>query len=148
VGRPPDLRNLKTEDFEEKDRDLIDRLAFPFNNFMQQVVALFQNGIDFTNLNEQIVTITVTVDSSGKPTADMRFKSTLKTKVQGIMCINAVNQSSTIRFPTAVPFCTFSQKDDLVTISNISGLPVPTGQTNSDKYQLTLRIIGSNIPTA
>ena len=148
MARIPDLRMIKPEDFDGKDQNLISKLAFPINNFMQQVVGVFKNGIDFTNLNQQINTITVSVDASGHPLSAIQFKYILSTKPLGIICINATNQSSVIRFPSAQPFISYTINSNVISITNIAGLPIPAGQTNSDTYQLTLLVIGTNVPTA
>lgn len=148
MARIPDLRLLKKEDFAAKDQQLIDKLAFPINNFMQQVVNVFKNGIDFNNLNQQINTITVSVDSTGKLVNTIQFKVALSTKIQGMICINAVNKTSTVRFPSAQPFISFSQNNEIMTINNISGLSFDDGATNSDTYTLTILSIGNNLPTS
>lgn len=151
MARIPDLRLLKKEDFDGKDQKLIEKLAFPINNFMQQVVNVCKNGIDFTNLNQQIITVTVSVDSTGTPVNTIQVKSTLSTKVIGMICINAINQSSIMRFPQAQPFISYTQNNasnnTLLTINNIAGLGIPSGNTNSDVYQLTILLYGQNIPT-
>lgn len=148
MGTIPQLRQIKPEDFDSKDQKLVQKLAFPFNNFMQQVVTAFSNNIDFNNLNQQLVTFTVTVDSTGAPTVPVQFTNNLKTKVIGIICINAANQSSTIRYPTSTPFISYTTNAKLVTITNIAGLGIPSGQTNSDSYTLTILTVGDNVPTA
>lgn len=148
MGRIPDLRMIKKEDFDHKDQKLVDKLAFPINNFMQQVVNLFRNGVDFNNLNRQTFTVTLSVDVNGAPISDVQFQNGLSTKVIGMTCINAVNLTANFRYPTAQPFITYTQNSNLLTISNVAGLPIPGGQTNSDTYQLTIETIGSNLPTA
>lgn len=147
MARIPDLRQITKEDFDQKDQKLIDKLAFPINNFMQQVIGVLKNGVDFNNLNQQLLTVTVSVDATGFPVNTVQFKSTLTTKVAGLICINAVNTSSTIRYPEAQPFISWSQNNSVITLNNISGLGIPSGQTNSDTYQMTLLIIGQNLPT-
>lgn len=147
MARIPDLRLITKEDFDGKDQALIDKIAFPINNFMQQVVNVLKNGVDFNNLNMQIITLSVSVNSTGYPVSAIQFKNNLSTKVIGMICINAINQSSTIRFPTAQPFISWSQNSNVLAINNISGLPIPAGQTNSDIYQLTILTIGQNLPT-
>lgn len=144
----PSNRQIKPEDFDSKDQKLIQKLAFPINTFMQQVITALSNNLDFNNLNQQLVSFTVSVDSSGVPTTPVQFKSTLKTKIIGLMCINAVNTSSTIRYPDSTPFISFTLNGDFVVVKNITGIGIPSGQTNSDTYTLTLQAIGSNVPTA
>lgn len=148
MSRIPDLRQINKEDFESKDQKLIDQIAFPINNFMQQVINVLKNGIDFNNLNQQINTVTVSVDQFGNPSGTVQFKNNLSTKIQGIICINQVNQSSNVRFPAAQPCITWTLNSNIITITNISGLSMPSGQTASDTYQLTVLSYGANLPTA
>lgn len=148
MGRVPDLRNIKQEDFDKKDQALVEKLAFPINNFMQQVVSVLKQGIDFNNLNQQIFVITTSVDVQGVPVTQLQFKNALTTKVIGMICINAINKSTTLRTPSAAPFITWSANGNLMTISNINGLGIPEGQVTSDSYELTILTVGANIPTA
>lgn len=148
MGRIPDLRQLKKEDFDKDDQDMIGKLEFPVNNFMQQVINLFKNGIDFTNLNQQVVVFTASVDSTGTPVSTIQFKNTLSTKIIGIGCINAINKSSTQRYPASTPFISFTTNNNLITITNIAGLGIPAGQTNSDVYTFTIVTTGAQIPTS
>lgn len=147
MSRIPDLRLLNKEDFDAKDQGFIDRLSFPINNFMQQVVNVLKNGIDFNNLNQQINTITVSVDAFGNPVNTIQFQNSLNTKIQGMVCINAFNESANIRFPSAQPGITFTQNNKALIITNISALSFGENQTNSDTYQLTILSIGANLPT-
>ena len=148
MARIPDLRQIKKEDFDKDNQKLVDQLAFPLNNFMQQVINVLKHGIDFNNLNQQITTFTVSVDVNGVPTSPIQFKNGLQTKVIGIVCINAVNTSSIQRFPVATPFISYTTNGNLVTITNIAGLGIPGGQTNSDIYTFTILTIGANLPTS
>ncbi len=148
MARVPDLRQITKEDFDSKDQKLIDQIAFPINNFMQQVINVMKNGIDFNNLNQATITFTASVDSNGKPTTPVQFQNTLSTKVIGIICINALNTSSILRYPQATPFISYTTNGNLVTVNNIAGLGIPSGQTNSDTYTFTILTIGQNLPTA
>jgi hypothetical protein len=146
MSRVPDLRQIKKEDFDSKDQKLVDQLAFPLNNFMQQVINVCKNGVDFNNLNQQIVTFTASVDSTGTPTTPIQFKNTLSTKVIGLICINAINVSTNMRYPQAAPFISYTISAGNIIITNISGLGIPAGQTNSDSYTFTILTFGANIP--
>lgn len=146
MGRIPDLRQIVKEDFDKADQSLVDKLGYPINNFMQQVITVLKRGIDFNNLNQQIVTFTASVDTTGTPTVPIQFQSTLLTKIIGLQCINAVNTSSIIRYPQAGLFVSYSINGNLITITNIAGLGVPEGQTNSDTYTFTILTYGANLP--
>lgn len=142
----PTQRFIKPEDFDQKDQKLVQKLSFPFNTFMQQVVSAFTKNIDFNNLNRQVNTFTVSVDSTGKPTSPIQFKNNLATKLYGIICINALNTSSVIRYPLAQPYISWTQNASTITINNIAGLGIPDNQTNSDVYTFTVECIGQNVP--
>lgn len=148
MSRAPDLRQLKVEDFDKKDQNLVAKLAFPFNNFMQQVIACLNKGIDLNNLNQQTNSFSVSVNAAGTPVSTVSFQNNLSTKPLGITCIKAVNNTSSTRFPSSTPFISYTINESLITVTNIAGLPIPTGQTNSDNYTLTILIVGSNLPTA
>lgn len=142
----PTQRLLKPEDFDTKDQALIQKLAFPINTFMQQVISALNKNLDFNNLNQQINTFTVSVDANGAPTSPIQFTVNLTTKLYGLYVINAVNTSSIIRYPIAQPFISYTSNANKVTINNIAGLGIPNGQTNSDIYTLTVLLVGQNVP--
>ena len=144
----PTQRFLKPEDFDSKDQALVNKLAFPLNTFMQQVITALTNNLDFNNINMQVNTFTATVDVNGIPTIPLSFQNKLTTKLYGLICINALNQSGTNRVPAAQPFITWTQNNSTITVKNITGLGIPAGQTNSDSYTFTVLLIGQNVPTA
>jgi uncharacterized membrane protein len=115
---------------------------------MQQVINVLKNGVDFTNLNQQIISFTISVDAFGVPVSPISFKNTLNTKIQGLVCINAVNQTTTSRFPQSTPFISYTLNNNVIIITNIAGLGIPSGQTNSDVYTFTVLTYGTNLPTA
>jgi hypothetical protein len=142
----PTLRLLKPEDYDTKDQALVTKLAFSLNIFMQQIVSALSNSLDFNNLNMQVNTFTVTVNATGQPITPLRFQNNLSTKLYGIVCINALNQSGDSTYPVAQPFISWTQSGNTVTVNNITGLGIPTGQTQSDAYSLTVLLIGQDIP--
>lgn len=146
MAQIPTQRLLKPEDFDSKDQALVQKLAFPFNTFMNQVINAFTGSIDFTNLNMQINTFTTSMNSNGVPTTQVQFQNNLSTKLYGLICINALNQSGDSTYPTAHPFISWSQNANTITINNISGIGIPTGNTNTDSYTFTVLCIGQNIP--
>lgn len=136
MGRIPDIKRIQKSDFEEKYQSLIEKLSFPINSFFEQTRSALDHNIDFTNLNQEIITVDVIVDVNGVPTTNIQYRSSLKTKVIGHAAINALNISGAAGFPTGQPFITFSQTDKLVTILNVTGLPANT------KYRLIVLSIG------
>lgn len=136
MARIPDIRRLDKSDFDKDSQDLIDKLAFPLNSFMEQTRAAFQKNIDFTNLNQEVILLSVIVDDVGTPVQKTQYKSTLNTRVLGNTCIAAVNTTTAGAFPVGQPFLTFAQDATIVTVTNIKGLEA--GQ----RYTLTILSIG------
>lgn len=136
MGRVPDIKRIQKSDFDEEYQEMIDKLAFPINSFFEQTRSLADKNIDFKNLNQEIIKIDVLVDAGGIPIIEAKYRSTLKTTVQGHSCINAVNISGTPGYVTGTPFLTFLQNGNIVTILHIAGVPANT------KFQLIVISIG------
>lgn len=136
MARVPDFKRITKEDFDKESQRLIERLAYPLNSFMEQVINALNRNIDFQNLNQEIIEITVTVDSSGKPLIPLQYKSNLRSRVQGMICIRAENLTTTNTPPVNTPFATFIQTTNIVTVSNIKGL------TANESYKLNFLTIG------
>lgn len=114
------VNRLRVEDFSSEDQELVSKLANTLNPFLEQIVNVFSKNIDFDNLNQEILTISVTTNTNGTPKTTTQIKTTLKNRVKGLICIRAINETS---FVNNQPFITFTQKDDLLTISHLTGLP-------------------------
>lgn len=136
MARPPDLKRLAKEDFPQDDQELVGKLAFPINAFFEQVRNALNKNLNFDNLNQEIITLTVTV-VSGIPTMKTQFKSNIKGNVQGIIVVYASNLTTPGMYPTSCPFITSAQNGGLVTINHISGLQ------DNQEYRLKLLTIGS-----
>lgn len=136
MGTPPNIKRLAKEDFSAEDRELIGKLAFPLNSFMEQVRNLLDGNIDFQNLKQELVTVDVTA-VSGFPTVLTKFKSNLSGKILGMHCVMATNLTDGTNYPTSAPFISFTQDSGIVTIQNVSGLQ------DSETYQLKLVLYGN-----
>ena len=126
MGKIPDLKRLSKEDFPAEYQQLIEKLAFPINSHMEQVRNLFNKGIDFENLSQELITLKVQTNEKSVPNTRLTFKSSLRNKLRGVVVISAVITSSNTSYPTAQPFISFSQNLNIVTINNISGLAPET----------------------
>lgn len=135
MGKIPDLKRISKEDFPAEYQQLIDKLAFPLNSHMEQVRNLFNKGIDFENLTQELITLKVQTNEKSIPNTRLTFKTTLRNKLRGIVVISAVITSDNTSYPTAQPFISFSQNLNIVTINNISGLAPETS------YELLLLTI-------
>ena len=132
------VRRIIVEDFKEEDRETVAKLGDILNIFMEQVYVGLQKNVNFSNLNQDLIKITVKVNSSGTPLATTKFSSVLR-RIEGIMVVKAVNKTSAGTYPTGGVVVSFDQNAaGLYTIRNITGL-----QANSN-YELTLVLIGSD----
>jgi hypothetical protein len=131
-----DLKRIKTEDFATDDRELVSKLAYLLNPFLEQINTLLNHNVDFDNLNQEVITLTVELKTGGVPKVLTEFKSSLKTRIKGLICISAANLENDGTFPTTAPFISYSIVGDLIRIQNITGLPV------GKRYTLTIISIG------
>lgn len=120
---PTYTRIFKT-DYPADEQDLISKLSTPINNSFQVIFQATSNNISLSdNIFCTVKQITVSVDSSGNPTAAASFQIQTTGIIQGITVLRAVNQTSTQVFPTSQPFISYSQNSTLINITNIAGLP-------------------------
>lgn len=137
MGIVPTNFQLKKEDYDQKDQGLIEQFAPSFNYFVQQVIAALNGNITFENLNQNLITLKVKVDINGKPNVLTQFKTSLKSKVAGLVCVSATNLTAVGTPPNSQPFITFTVNNNLCVINYISGIQ------SGDQYSLTLLVIGS-----
>jgi hypothetical protein len=136
VARVPDIKRIKKEDFNSDQQDWVEKLAFPLNSFMEQVRSAFQKKIDFTNLNQELITISLIVDASGFPITTTKYKSNLSTNVAGHTVLGHVNRTDSTVMVTGAPYLTFTESGGIVQILHVTGLPA------NNKFDLTVLSIG------
>ncbi|PCI45890.1 MAG: hypothetical protein COB41_00435 [Proteobacteria bacterium] len=138
MGRVPDIKRLRKEDFDSEYQPMMERVAYSVNTFMEQVISVLNKNVDFNNLNQQVVSYNISLDSSGTVINAPNIKTNLKSKPAGVLCISASNVNDPNIFPISQPFVNIGIiNSTTVSVQNISGL-----QADST-YQLTLLIIGS-----
>lgn len=125
---------IKAADFPKEQEELVTTLGNIINTTLEQMYNALNNGIDFNNLNQAVSTFQVRVNTNNIPTSKIEIKSSLKTKIQGVVCIRA--QGST--FPTTNPLIsfTYSSSNNSIVISHITGL------APDQDYTLTVILIG------
>lgn len=129
------FKRIIKEDYSEEDQELIDKLAFSINPLMEQLSNVFNKGIDFENLNQQVVTFEVEL-SSGKPKAATQLSVSLRTKPIGLVVIRAENLSLNGTFPTAAPFITYGISNNNLVVNHVAGIP------DNTRYRLTAIVYG------
>lgn len=129
-------QQLRTEDFASDEQEMIGKIARILNQPLSEIYNILNGNIDFTNLNRQLSSVDAVIDSSGKIINPPQIKITLKTSINGINVISAVNLLNPGTYPTSTPFVSYNINGNILTILNITGLQ------SSSQYRLTLEIIG------
>jgi hypothetical protein len=123
MGNPPSIRRIKKEDFPEDAQQLIDKLGYILNPFMDEVINLFKKNIDFSNLKESLLSVTVKTDTTGKVVGKPTVKSTFIP--QGLICINVTNSKNPTEIILSSPYISFTVNNaGAIEILHVSGLSV------------------------
>jgi uncharacterized protein YuzE len=143
MATPPNIRRIRAEDFSAEDRELINKLSFSLNEFMDQTIFVLDGKVDFRNLNQQIVDVNIkasaTNETDGTIINPPSIKTSVKGKVIGVLVINASNRINPAIIPRSQPFVQFTIGTDRVDILKVSGIQ------NNSEYTLKLLLIGQNI---
>lgn len=117
------FKRLIKEDVAEKDRPLMEKLAYALNPFCDDVTNALNNNLSIEdNLNQKKKSITVVVDGSGIPTQTLQLATNLASNCYGIVVVKAINSTTPTSFVTGYPFISFSEANKIITINNITGL--------------------------
>lgn len=137
MGRVPDIKRIRAEDFPEEMQDTVSKLAYPINTFFDQLIALLTNNIDFQNLSQQVSEFTIETDSLGDPVNPPKINVNLGgRKVIGIFCISVTNLDDAASYPTSQPYVGFNViSNTLVAITAIKGLGA------SGRYRLRVLLV-------
>jgi hypothetical protein len=133
MAKIPEIKRIKVEDFKEEDRDTVAKLANVLNTALEQIQSALTNNLTFSeNFRGQMKDIEVTVDSSGVPTVDTSFKSSLSSSCKGLWVIKAENLTSSGTYPTAAPYVSFTESSGQIYVEKITGLQ------SANKYRLRI----------
>lgn len=130
----PQPKLIKSSDFPQENQEFATSLGNIINTTLEQIYTALNNGIDFNNLNQQLVTFSTNVTAAGVPKSKLEVKTSLKTKIQGTVCVKVEGNS----FPTSNPLIsfTYSSTNGSIIISHITGLVADTD------YNITAILIG------
>lgn len=132
MARIPDLKRLTVEDFSKEDQPLVRKLSFIINSFHEQVRSALSGNLDFTNISQEVRTISFTTGDNAQPLNPINFSTSLKNRIQGILVVRTVITSNNLAFAQTAPVISWSENNKIININYIGGLePNVT-------YQLTL----------
>lgn len=129
-------RQIRTEDYAEDERALIGKLSSNLTPFMDSVYRVLNGGVDYDNLNRELVNIDVIIDPAGVVQNAPQIKTKVKGRVKGTIVVNAVNLINPAVYPDSVPGIFITTNGNLVTILKVVGLPV------NSQWTLTVELIG------
>ena len=114
---------IRSEDYQDDDQQLIDQLGQTLNPFIQEVAQLFDERIGFDNTDQELRSVEFTVDSNGVPVLNDKIV-TGKQQVRGTQVISAFNLTNNTVYPTSQPFISYRVlSGGVIQVLNITGLP-------------------------
>lgn len=126
-------KRLLTSDFKDDDKEVASKIGGLINTFLEEVYNLTSKNITIgDNLDQVVKIITVSVNAAGVPTTNISFQNPLKNRVQGFQVLRAIGNS----YPTSQPFISYSEKNNVIYVEHISGIPANT------EFQLVILMIG------
>lgn len=118
------VKRIIVEDFKQEDRDSVAKLANILNSFMDEVIELSRNNIDYNNLNRSLVVLDIKVDASGKPQGVSKINTNLKTyKGKNILDVQSLQPGGANVISVPYLDCT-PEGNGIVRINRFYGLPV------------------------
>lgn len=123
MGKIQAPKEICREDFGPEYQELVEKLS-SINTFQGDVYTVLNGGIDYTNMNRQLVeNVIVNIDSLGKVVNSPQIRHRLKGQIKGLIVVSAINQKNLQSYPTSTPFITYTLDTNLIKIVNVTGLP-------------------------
>ena len=117
-------------DFKAEDRELVRKLAGSLNIGIENVYLALNNRLTLEeNIQGTFKQIDITLDSNGQPTDTTGFRldkqggTQVVPNVVGVLVLRAENLTDEAVFPTGTPMISFSQDNEFLQISHVTGLP-------------------------
>jgi hypothetical protein len=119
----PSFKRLYSSDFAATFKQLVDKLGSTLNYGIEVLYDALNNGLTFEdNFLGTVTTITLSVDSTGKPVQTASFILNQANNVDGVIVLSATNAANSTVYPTGAPFINGTQSGTTYTINHITGL--------------------------
>lgn len=128
------IKRISAQDYKPEYQELVQQLAEPINQFMEQVALGFNKNLTIQdNIPFEIKIFDVTVDASGVPTNTVAFKLPIKPKGMHVIRAENVQDSTAL---SGAPFCQYDiSSSSIISLTRVLGLPA------DKKFNLTILII-------
>lgn len=135
MAKIQNFKRLIAEDFKDENRELISKVAYSLNPFMDDLQgALNKNLTIADNLDINQKTIDIKVDGSGTVIGSNKLKTDLNRQCEGLTVIQVTNITNPTSYPTGTPFISFTETNGVISINNITNL------TASNQYKLKINL--------
>lgn len=115
--------SIKVEDVKNELRGDFSRIFGQLNPFLLQFNNIFNKGIGIDNLQLNIITALVEVDSTGKPKTQLVLSKEELEKFNGVLIINVQKTSANSPFLTSAPFLEIVENQNSIEIKKLFGFP-------------------------
>lgn len=133
----PGYRGINKTDYKPDDQPLVEQLSDVINSSFRIVYEALGGKLDITNNFKGVVKVLeVELNSSGEPKIPTAFKASSTDRIVGCTVLKAENLTDSNTYPTAAPFISYSQSNDIITINHIAGLPA------NNVFRLTIKAEG------
>jgi hypothetical protein len=124
-------RNIYSNDYDPQYKGLVDNLGIILNASFNELYTNLSNGLTIAdNFAATIATVTLTVDSNGKPQNTTQFAlKNGQTTVSGLTLLDAQGASDSTLLPTGGIFVSFITSGNNVVIQNVKGLQANSSYT-------------------
>ena len=137
MAKIDNVKRIIKEQFDPEYHNLITKLGYVLNTFMEQATDEINGGLNFDNLNRDIVKVRFAVDANGEPLRSNKIRVNNVRNIEGTNVIRARNLDDTGTYVITQPHISFVSTGNLITVQNITGLQV------GEEYELTIEIIGN-----
>ena len=127
------VKRIIADEFKAEDREVAERIGNIYNYFAEQVTNVLNGNVDYENLKQNIMQLTVSVNSAGNHVKKTQFSANIG--LRGTSVVNALNLVNSANYLNGQPFITWSTNGaGIYTINNITGL------RPNEEYRLTIEL--------
>lgn len=133
MAKLPGYRRIFEQDYPQQYQDLVKQLAVTLNYGFDSLYQLLNGKLTFAdNMDSTTKSLTLQVDSSGKPTTSTTITKGSTNTISGLIVAKVVNQTNSTSYPTGGVFVSYTETSQTITVNNITGL-IP-----GNSYNITL----------
>ena len=123
MAKLPGYRRIFEQDYPQQYQDLVKQLAVTLNYGFDSIYQLLNGKLTFAdNLDSVTKTLTLQVDSTGKPTSNATITKGSTNTISGLIVARVVNTTNSTTYPTGGVFVTYTETNQTITLNNITGL--------------------------